>query len=516
LLGASGDSSYQTYCQAAGLALSPALVNQEAANSILSRWLQLTNTAAVWSGGQLKFIPYGDSSVTGALYAGGAVTFNPNLTPVYNLTDDDFVYTDGDDPVQVMRTDPYAAYNFQALEIFDRSNSYAATPINAFDQNAIDLYGLVMSPTLTAHEICDAGVAMNAAQLILQRGLYIRNTYTFKLSWEYCLLEPMDLVTITDTGLGLAQAAVRITAIDEDANGLLTVTAEEFPAGTATAVAYPVQTSAGHATNRNQAPDPVNPPLIFEPPSGLTDGSAQVWIGLSGGSSAMADPNWGGAVVWISTNNTTYSSIGSVTSHARQGVLTAALATASGQSSPVAPFVTIDGAHTLALNMAESAGVLGSGTLNDAENGVTLCVVDSELMSYETATLTGSNAYALTNIARGIYGSSPAAHSLGTRFARLDNAIFKYDLPSNYIGVQFYLKFQSFNIFGNALQSLADCTAYTYAPIGSGLLGPVASSLAAGNNVDCGLASGTAAEYDGFGLASDAFPNFIDLGLASS
>jgi len=34
------DSSYQGYCRAAYLALSPALTNQETANSILARWLQ--------------------------------------------------------------------------------------------------------------------------------------------------------------------------------------------------------------------------------------------------------------------------------------------------------------------------------------------------------------------------------------------------------------------------------------------------------------------------------------------
>jgi len=512
LFGSSGGASYQAYCLAAGLALSPALVNQEAANSILARWLHLTNTAAVWSGGKLKFIPYGDTSISG-----NGTTFNPNLTPVYNLTDDDFVYTDGDDPVQVARTDPYAAYNYQALEILDRSNSYAATPIIAFDQNAIDLYGLVIASTVTAHEICNDNVAMNAAQLILQRGLYIRNTYTFKLSWEYCLLEPMDLVTISDAGLGLSNAAVRIIEIDEDNNGLLTVTAEEFPAGTATAVAYPTQTSSGFNMNRNIAPDPVNPPLIIEPPAALTaSGEAEVWIGLSGGNGGTADPNWGGAVVWISRDNETYTAIGTVTSPARQGILSAALPSAAGQSSSAVPFIAIDSTDTLSVNMAESNGMLNSATMSDAENGVTLCLVGQELLTYTTATLTGPNTYALTGLARGIYGSPPVAHATGAPFTRLDNAIFTYVLPSNYISIAFYLKFQSFNVFGNAAQSLADCTVYTYTPVGSGILGPVAAALSAGNNVDCGLASSIAAEYDDFGFASDLYPNVIDLGLASS
>src|SRR5208283_532902 len=36
----------------------------EPASSIMSRWLQLLNCAAVWSGGELKFIPYADSAIS--------------------------------------------------------------------------------------------------------------------------------------------------------------------------------------------------------------------------------------------------------------------------------------------------------------------------------------------------------------------------------------------------------------------------------------------------------------------
>ncbi len=42
----------------------PSLDSQEPASSILTRWLQLLNCAAVWSGGELKFIPYGDSAIS--------------------------------------------------------------------------------------------------------------------------------------------------------------------------------------------------------------------------------------------------------------------------------------------------------------------------------------------------------------------------------------------------------------------------------------------------------------------
>ena len=252
LFGAGADASYQTYCRAIGLALSPALTNQEKASSILGRWLQLTNTAAVWSGGLLQFIPYGDSAADD-----NGVTFIPNVTPIYDLDDDDFKVETNEDPLQVARSDPYQSYNFWRLEIAERDNAYNLTSVESRDQNAIELYGMRIASTVTAHEICDPNIALISGQLLLQRALYIRNTYKFRLSWEYCLLDPMDLVTVTDALLGLANAPIRITEIEEDENGFLSVTAEEFPLGAATATLYQTQPVTNNPLNRNAAADPV-------------------------------------------------------------------------------------------------------------------------------------------------------------------------------------------------------------------------------------------------------------------
>ena len=576
LTGTPGDASYQSYCKAVGLAFSPQITDQETANSILSRWLQLTNTAAIWSGGQLKFVPYGDTAVAGAAtatisasipatpevqvvaaglfvsdggvaYAGGvaltqnaalgqgqytvagglytfssadegaevlitftampASAFTPNTTPVYNLSDDDFVYEDGNDPVQVARLDPYAVPNVQRLECFDRANQYAATPIEARDQNAIEQFGLNIGSTITAHEFCDLGIGLTSAQLILQRGLYIRNTYSFKLSWEYGLLEPMDLVTLTDPGLGLAQTIVRITAIEEDSDGLLAVTAEEFPGSTATAASYTAPVNRATPVNRNVAPASVNAPVIFEPPAQLTGGTPQIWAAVSGGTNDVADPSWGGANVWISGDGTTFSQIGQVTAPARQGVTTAAL--------PAYPGANPDTADTLAVDLGESGGVLSSATQTDAANAVTLAIVGNELVAYATATLTAANRYALTYLERGLYGSAAAAHAVGVRFARLDGAVFKYTLPTAYIGTTLTLKFQSFNIWGGGVQDLSTCAAYTITPIGSGLLGPTAEEIATGTSFDESLASQPATQTDDYGLASDPYTDPLDEGLAS-
>ncbi|UHC16074.1 phage tail protein [Methylobacterium currus] len=508
ILGSPGDGSYQTYCAALGLSLSPVLADQETASSILTRWLLLTNAAPVWSGGLLKIVPYGDLPVTGTTLAGGTVTFQPNVAPVYDLTDDDVLHAEDEDPVRLTRSDPHGIPNLQRIECSDRGHAYAATTVEARDQAAIERFGLKAGASVTAREICALPVAGLVAQLLLQRTLYIRNTYTFRLSWEYCLLEPMDVVTLTDPGLGLARTPVRIREIEEDEAGLLTVVAEEFPGGVATASLYPVAGSAGRSINRDVAAAPVNPPVIVEPPPDLTGGRAEVWIAASGGSGGVADPNWGGANVWISRDGVSYAEIGTLTAPARHGVLTAPLPAPAGPNP--------DTASTLAVDLSRSGGALAGASLADAQNAVTLALVDHELVAYAGATLTGPNAYALTTLMRGLYGSAPATHAAGAAFTRLDEAVFRYALPAPYVGVPLSLKLQSFNVFGGAVQDLATCVAYPYTPVGSGRMGSVSEALAAGNPVDLGLASQVAAQADDFGLASDPYPTVIDLGLASS
>ena len=258
----------------------------------------------------------------------------------------------------------------------------------------------------------------------------------------------MDLVTVTDPILGLDKAPVRIIEIEEDENGFLQVSAEEFPLGAATATLYATQPVTNNPINRNAAVDPVNPPIIFEPPAALVS-TPQVWMAVSGGSGGAADPNWGGCFVWLSLDGSTFGKIGTVNAPARMGSTTAVLP-ASGGANP-------DMADTLSVDLAESGGVLQSGSAADAAAGNTLCILDDELVSFETATLTSAHNYNLTTLYRGLYGTTAGSHSTGAPFARLDNAVFKYDLPAQYVGKSLSIKLQSFNVFGGGVEDLSTC-----------------------------------------------------------
>src|SRR5580658_11317841 len=222
-------ADWGNYCQAAQLAMSLLLDKQQPAARWIEEMTELTVSAVVWSGTLLKIIPYGDQALT----ANGAA-WAPNLTWQYSLGDGDFLPwseggTDTTDPVVLTRSDPSQATNWLSVEYMDASNSFNPQIIAAFDQGTIDLYGLRTEPSIQGHEFTNATSATVSAQLMLQRRLYVRNTFKFKLDIRYALLEPMDIVLITDGTLGLSGAAVRITQIEEDENGELTVTAEEIP-----------------------------------------------------------------------------------------------------------------------------------------------------------------------------------------------------------------------------------------------------------------------------------------------
>jgi Putative phage tail protein len=294
-----------------------------------------------------------------------------------------------DDPVHIVRSTPADANNMIEVECLDRSNSYNTTIVEAFDQASIDLYGVRRDTSLKANAIVDATYAGPiAAQLLLQRNLYFRNTYTFQLGWKYCLLEPMDLVQISDFRLGATALTVRITAVEEDDEGTLSITAEDFFGGYSTAVVYPKQNASGYVPNYNSTPGNVNLPLIFEPPAGLLSADLEIWVGLSGG------PNWGSAQVWISSDGSSYALAGTVDAPATQGV---SIADLPAHASP-------DTVNTLPVDLADSRGLLSSVSSTDAQNLATLSYLGGELLAYQTAILTGTSEYNLTTLYRGAYG----------------------------------------------------------------------------------------------------------------
>ena len=83
-----------------------------------------------------------------------------------------------------------------------------------------------------------------------------------------------------------------------------------------------------------------------------------------------SEPNWGGCSIWLSDNNENYKRIGNISQQARMGRLKTNL---------------IQGSNTS--NVIINQGALKGGSHVDAERANTLCWVDGECLSYETAQL---------------------------------------------------------------------------------------------------------------------------------
>lgn len=441
-------SVYQGYCIANGLWISPAYTDQSQASTLLDTIATATNSAFVWSSGVLTLVPYGDT----ALNANGFV-YTPPSAPLYDLTDDDFLPTNATDdrsPVILTRARPADAINVIKLECLDRANRYNPAIVEAKDQAMLETYGIRQVSSVQMHLFADVNAARLSVQLQLHRQA-IRNIYQFTLDQRYVLLDPMDIVSLTDSYLGLSHQWVRITAIAENNDGTLNVTAEEYLNGTGHAPLYSFQSGQGFSVNYNADPGPVNDPVIFEPTALLAEG-LEVWAALSGGRI------WGGADVYISSTGDSYRLAGRVTGQSRTGELTAVLPVVT----PVAGGQTIDATHTLGVDLSESGGQLLSGTQADAVALNTLCYVDGEYIAYQTATLTGSNEYALGYLVRGAYGSPIASHAPGSRFARIDGNILKIPYTPDFIGTTLYIKCVSFNIYHGGQQTLADVLPYTF------------------------------------------------------
>lgn len=459
------------YLYAAGIWLSPSYDTPAPVADALKQIAMLSNCEWVWSGGVLRFIPYGLDAITGGpgvtLAQGstplGTLTYTPGsiATPVYALTDGDFLDQGGDDPVIVTRSPQTFAYNQVQVKYRNRFADYADTVAEAKDLASIEAFGLLPMPDVSAPEICDGIVARTVAQMLLQRAQYIRNTYKFRVGYRYILLDPMDLVTLTEsTGSGLNNQVVRITQITENDDGSLDIEAEDVVGNVTTVAQYPEQLPSGYLVNYNDPAPAVNAPIIFDAPGRKTATGYELWIAVG----QPASP-WGGCNVWVSLDGSTYKMVGSQRGSARYGTLTSSVAAGADP----------DTVNSIPVDLTTSGGTLTAGSTSDADNANTLCWLDGELISYSAATLTAANKYTLgTYIRRGVYGTTIKAHSNGAGFARLDTGIFAYPYDPSLVGKTVYVKLQSVNSWGAGVQDISTCTPYSYT-----IQGPIGAPAAA-------------------------------------
>jgi hypothetical protein len=446
-------ANYSSFCVANNLFMSLFIDNIRKVTEIIGEICDLTNSAPVWSGPSLKIVPYGDTTAVS-----NGVTYTPQTQPLYLIDEDEMLCAAGEEPVEMGDPNLSDNYNRVQVEYSSRDDNYNTALIHEQDEASILANGLLPMQTVTAHHYCEQLYAAIVMGMLLRRKATPLRTFEFTLPWYYQLLEPMDIVEINITLGGLGITPIRIVSVEEQEDYSLKITAEDFLFGVASGVVYPKGGSSGNGTGANDLPGNTTPVILDAPLDLQIYSGAELWVGAAGANAA-----WGGCNVLASTDGTTYSLIGTIAATARLGTLAAAF--------PAGPL--IDTTDSLEVTLVAPGVTLESATTTDAENATTLCFVDGELIAYSAATLTGPGQYTMNGyITRALMGTVSSAHAVGSNFLRLDGAIFKYPYKASWIGQTIYLKFQSFNAYGNNAQDLSTLAAYTFVPAGTNYPAP--------------------------------------------
>ena len=234
--------SYRRYCDQAGLNLSWLINSQTSALDLVSQLLRATNADAAWSGGVLKVIPRCDQTIG---------TFVPNSTPVYDLTPDDFL-----EPIRVERVASADTFNSWPVEYVARAREYQRLVVDDPAMDDVDRRGLRKAETTSFPFVLDPSAASMISRILTQRSVSSRNTYTVVVGWRYILLEPGDIVTLSDPVMGLSHLPVRIDSWEEDAvEGRITLTCIDWPPGIGHAAKFTPQAGDGCRPQTGDAVD---------------------------------------------------------------------------------------------------------------------------------------------------------------------------------------------------------------------------------------------------------------------
>ena len=424
-------ASYRAHCTTNDLLFSVLLDSQKAAGETITELLSYTGAELVNRAGVFDIIAYGQTGINSG----------------YALTYDDFIQAAGEMPIKPTRAKAIDVFNNYKLEYINRANDYNIGIAEAKDLASIETIGLRTAENITAHCISRVAVANNIVHHLLNKGLSTRNSYEFSLSLRYARLEPMDVITITDSYLGILSLPVIIKKIIITPDYLLQITAEDYVGSTYIATNYDTPPTNPPPTPETPVGN-INPPVIFVAPASLTVKGYELWCGIS-----STDVNHGGCTVYASIDDgVSYQTIGKHTGESRMGVLTSALASGTG----------VDSTHTLAIDLTASSGVLTTVSQSAFDTNATLCKVGAEFLCYRDVALTAVSKFNVTHLQRGLFKTTAGAAN-GADFVRCDDALFKYAFSKNYLGKTIKLKFVAHNTLGEAVQDIATVPFYSFA-----------------------------------------------------
>lgn len=430
--------NYRSYCRNFGLFISTPpseFSGQKKCQEYIKGLLTLTNAYMYWSVDSFKIVPRDDRP---------RGLWRPDTTVRYHITKADMQLQSDGACVSYSRKDSSELYNRFGVTFTNRANNYEEETVFYENTEDILIHGIKSASVFDARWLHTTERAIKVAEMQARINSTEIVKYTFKVNWKFVCLEPGDLIMISDDVVGLDKQLCMIESVNEDSNGLLTITALRRDANVA-GISYDVPDTNYNQVDFASDPGDVRTPLLITPPSELTIAASglEVWLAIQG-----QNEDWGGASVYVSTKDGAYSLYGVHNNNSNYGIiLTDMTADSTTVDLQFSNYGTVD---------------LLEGSTEDAENGLTDVWINGEVMAYAHSELIGVNSYRLTGLVRGKYNTPAKQHVAGDAFARLDGALYRIQLTKNYLGKTMYCKLPSFNTLKKSPQALNDVEYFTH------------------------------------------------------
>lgn len=429
----SGIGNFRKYCKANDLLISSPSgeTSQKKAQEIIKDICTLTDAYFFWSNNKFKIRVKDNRQIN---------DWRPNNTVVYDLGPDDMLLQADGACVAFSRKDSSEVYNRFTVEFCNRSNSYENETVSYELSNDISKTGLRQMSTQNALYFYKKERAIKVCQMLARKNERERNKYTIKLDWAYCILEPGDLITLTDPIIGLNKQIAMVDTVTEAKDGSITVECLQYVDGNYNAGIIDVSGSNYNYVDYNIEPSNTDRPIIFQPPSAATLSGNEIWIALRG-----TDNTWGGCNILVANQDANYQSLGQYRMSSSYGTLAADMASSNADS------------FTAIIN-----GDFDNVTTLDAQNANSMMWIDGECLSYTTVRKNSNGTWTFAGLIRGQYNTNIVAHRSGSTVVSCDGALYTIELTKKDIGRQLYFKFPSVNVFNSNPQNEADVDYYTY------------------------------------------------------
>lgn len=429
----SGIGNFRKYCKANDLLISSPSgeTSQKKAQEIIKDICTLTDAYFFWSNNKFKIRVKDNRQIN---------DWRPDNTVVYDLGPDDMLLQADGACVAFSRKDSSEVYNRFTVEFCNRENSYENETVSYELSNDISKTGLRQMSTQNALYFYTKERAIKVCQMLARKNERERNKYTIKLDWAYCILEPGDLITLTDPIIGLDKQIAMVDTITEAKDGSITVECLQYVDGNYNAGIIDVSGSNYNYVDYNIEPSNTDRPIIFQPPSAATLSGNEIWIALRG-----VDNTWGGCNILVANQDANYQSLGQYRMSSSYGTLVADMASSNADS------------FTAQIN-----GDFDNVTQLDAVNANSMMWIDGECLSYTTVRKNSNGTWTFSGLIRGQYNTNIVAHRSGSTVVSCDGALYVIEITKKDIGRQLYFKFPSVNVFNSNPQNEADVDYYTY------------------------------------------------------